>query len=763
MSALAMVSFSSPQIGIAAVALAIVAVGIAVVRRISMPILPAILMVAGMISLALAAGDPVWNRSKPGTIAVMVDLSPSTRGARFRSGDYLRGRVRELIGDSPREFIAFADHNMPVVPSGPMEEMPADETRFSAAAADAIVLFSDARFDLPKASPPVYVAADENLENVTDASVQALELRGQTLGATVANSGPAREASFEGVTGSTSFTIDPGKLVITQPIGGGTTTATVKLNAGDLWPENDSLSLRVTADPASEKWWVGENSPGGNWRMFTPQTLSDLSQEYLAPAIIVVNNESADGFTPTQMDCLMRYVRDLGGSLLILGGDHAFAAGGYSGSALEELSPLSSSPPDSMRRWVLLVDGSGSMNGDAGGGISRWQSAAQAVVRLLPALPPADLVQIGQFSDVMRWWSAGTTAAKAAQTSLPPTDAYPHGPTNLESALNRIARDANGTLPTELLLVSDCDTTFDHPGELGELLAREKIRLHVLAIGRGSALGIIRRISVATGGEVVEQLDPHKWAQSAAQLSRAALPSRVMHEPVTVVFENEAKSLASENSAVWNRTWLKPQAARWASAMRDSIDVPMAGYWRVGSGCVAAVAYEPSGARIEAIAERIAEKPRDPRFSVQWETGQRMRLIVDAVDSGKFINGLSIQFELLDDAGAAKVQVEQTGPGRYEASFGAARNSRIATLRVGNEVIGRASLPGRYPAEFDAVGNDHAAMRELAERSGGAVIWPTDHGPIDFRWPRRETSLTSWICAAALVLIGAGLALWRWA
>jgi hypothetical protein len=691
----------------------------------------------------------------------MVDLSPSTRGARFRSGDYLRGRVRELIGNASCQFIAFADHNMPIDPSEPLEEMPADETRFSPADADAIVLFSNARFDLPKASPPVYVAADENLENVTDASVQTIELRGRNLAATIANSGPPREVSFEGVTGSATLPIDAGKMVITRPVTSGATTATVKLNAGDLWPENDSLSLRMMAEPASEKWWIGENSPGGNWRVFPPQSLPGIAEEYLAPVIIVVNNQPAERFTPSQMDSLMQYVRDLGGSLLIVGGDHAFAAGGYSGSALEALSPLSSSPPDPIRRWILLVDGSGSMNGDAGGGISRWQIAAQAVVRLLPALPPADLVQIGQFSDVVRWWSVGTTAAKAAQTPLPPVDVYPHGPTNLESALNQIARDADGTLPTELLLVSDCDTTFDHPGELGELLAREKIRLHVLAIGRGSALGIIHRISAATGGEVVEQLDPRKWTQSAAQLSRAALPSRVMREPVTVVFENEAKTLASENVAVWNRTWLKLQASRWAGATRNSIDVPMAGYWRVGSGCVAAMAYEPSGARIEALAERIEAKPRDPRFSVKLETGRRVQVIVDAVESGKFLNGLPIQLELLDDAGAAKVQVEQTGPGRYEATFDAARNSRIATLRVGNEVIDRASLPGRYPLEFDAVGNDHAAMRELAERTGGAVISPTDHGPIDFRWPRRETPLTSWICAAALALIGAGLVVWR--
>jgi hypothetical protein len=759
MSAAAMVSFSSPLVGIAALVLAVLAVGIAIVRRIDLPILSAMLLGAGMACLALAAAEPVWHEAKLGTVAVMVDLSPSTRGARFRSGDFLRERVRELIGDYPCEFIGFSDHNVTIDPAGPMEEMGADETRFSPVAANAIVLFSDGRFEVPKASPPVYVVADENLENVSDASVQRVELRGGVLTATIANSGPGREASLEGTSGAARVAVDGGKLVITRPIAAGATLAGVKLNAGDLWPENDSLSLRVAGEAASEKWWIGGDSPGSGWREFLPESLPGISTEYLAPAVVVISNQPADRFTASQMECVMQYVRDLGGSLLIVGGDHAFGAGSYPGTALEELSPLSSSPPDPVMRWVLLVDGSGSMGQDAGGGISRWQIAARAVVRLLPELPPMDPVRIGQFSDVVRWWSAGKTVAETSRTPLPPADAFPHGPTDLESALNQIGRDTEGTLPTELLVVSDCDTTFEHPDELSEILAREKIRLDVLAIGSGSGLGIIRRICAATGGNVVEQFDPREWAKSIVRLSQAALPPRVVREPVGVIFENEVKFLTRENVAIWDRTWLKPDAQRWASTMHNSTLLPMAGYWRVGSGCVAAVAYEADHSRVEALAGRIAAKPRDPRFSVTWETGRKVHVIVDAIDSGKFLNGLQILLNVLDSAGS--VQLEQTGPGRYEAGMDSAGNSRIVTLRLGDEVIDRMPVPGRYPAEFDAVGNDHAAMRKLAERSGGEVIWPTDHGRIDFRWPLREIALTNWICGLSLILIGAGLVWWR--
>jgi hypothetical protein len=162
------------------------------------------------------------------------------------------------------------------------------------------------------------------------------------------------------------------------------------------------------------------------------------------------------------------------------------------------MSPLASFPPTPTTRWVLLADGSGSMAQGSGGmsaGVSSWAVATSAIIKLLPGIPPADPVQIGQFSQDVKWWLPAGSAADAAGAALPPADAYPHGPTNLEAALNQVADDSNGEMRTELILLSDCDATISHPDILMDVLARKQIRLHVLAIANGSALGIIRRRS----------------------------------------------------------------------------------------------------------------------------------------------------------------------------------------------------------------------------------------------------------------------------
>src|ERR1700689_2023844 len=97
--------FSSPNSGIAALALAIAIIFIARRRQLSFPPVSEWTLSAGIVLLALAAAGPLWNRPKPGTIAVMVDLSPSTRGANFRNPAFLRQRIAELLGKSPYQLI----------------------------------------------------------------------------------------------------------------------------------------------------------------------------------------------------------------------------------------------------------------------------------------------------------------------------------------------------------------------------------------------------------------------------------------------------------------------------------------------------------------------------------------------------------------------------------------------------------------------------------------------------------------------------------
>ena len=172
-------------------------------------------------------------------------------------------------------------------------------------------------------------------------------------------------------------------------------------------------------------------------RALTPEQLPTDPADYLSPALIVLNNVPAGQISAAAQDRLEEYVRDLGGSLLILGGDSAFGRGGYDGTILDALSPLASSPPNPQNLWIIVVDGSGSMSQN-----NRWQQATSAVVHLLPFLPANDPLRIGQFSDSLRWWSDGLTAGQTSRLSLPPADGAAAWATSLKPVLQSIVRDA---------------------------------------------------------------------------------------------------------------------------------------------------------------------------------------------------------------------------------------------------------------------------------------------------------------------------------
>ncbi len=381
----------------AASVLALVAAALVAARR---PAVHAFTLAAcgfALLLLALAVGGLTWHRSSGATdVAVMVDLSASTRGASYRNRAELERRIAQLLGGVPYHVGYFSDRNISSVADGPtLADLAGERTVFAPPAAGAVVLFSDARFELPAFAPPVFVVADPELDRTDDAGVDRLEARGKEVVAHVHNDGAgARRVTMAGGATQPSMAIDGGgAIAIAREVRKDARVAAAQVNGGDRWPENDGLSLPLTPPMRTQRWFVsrGGATPTGEWIAMKPAGLPGDGAAYLAPSVIVLDNLAAADFSGAQLARLEQYVRDLGGALVIAGGDRAFANGQYPGTALEALSPLASSPPTPSVHWMLLADSSGSMS-EAVGETTRWQMAAGAVARLIAHLPPEDPV-----------------------------------------------------------------------------------------------------------------------------------------------------------------------------------------------------------------------------------------------------------------------------------------------------------------------------------------------------------------------------------
>ena len=739
----AVVSISSPGWMAVGGGLAVATVAIAAARRAWLGRGPSACVAIGAACWVAAAGSPAWVRPFARSVDVMVDLSPSTRGADYRNRAALDRRVAELLGDVPHRLLGFADEPPRPLPAGAiLGDLPCDATTFVPPTdADAVVLFSDGRFAPPPVAPPTFPVIDPALGRATDAAVT--DLRATSDRATATVSAPTDRQLTLRWTGAAPPSADAtgGGVVFATPTGDAVAAAVA---GHDLWPENDQLAIRTPPPATPQRWWVGERPPPPG---FVAVALPTDVAAYLSAGVVVLDDVPAEAMTSEQRRQLAGYVRDLGGGLVIGGGPHAFAAGGYGGTVIDAVSPLASDPPGPAERWVVLVDASGSMA--AGGPPSPWQVECDAVAQLVPLLPPADPVRTGSFAAAVRWW--GTDAPPATATVVPPAGVYPGGPTNLAVALHGVAASADVAVPTNLILMTDADADLPDAAAITAELRAHRVSLQLLATGAGSALATLRAMVTATHGTIVQQADPAAWVAAARQLTRGVVPKRFANESAAVRWHDLAGP-ASVSS--WNRTWLRPRA----EALADTATAPLAAAWPIGTGHAAAVAFAADPSLLARLAERVSAAPRDPRFTVTWSAGSRLGVSVDAVDRDRYLNGRTVIVRVGD---GPAIPITQAGPGRYAAELPAPRQPAIATVAVDGRTIDRFAVPGRYAAEFDAIGIDRPALAELARQTGGAIVEPADHQPLRFPGPPRRTELGPPLSAAGAAAVAVGLVWWR--
>ncbi len=115
---------------------------------------------------------------------------------------------------------------------------------------------------------------------------------------------------------------------------------------------------------------------------------------------VVFNNVPADAVPREFAGALDFFVREQGGGFLMAGGRHSFGAGGYHGSSVEELLPVSTELRDDHRRlataMAIVMDRSGSMNAvlPGGGGKNKMQLANMGAAKTIELLGATDAVTV---------------------------------------------------------------------------------------------------------------------------------------------------------------------------------------------------------------------------------------------------------------------------------------------------------------------------------------------------------------------------------
>lgn len=120
---------------------------------------------------------------------------------------------------------------------------------------------------------------------------------------------------------------------------------------------------------------------------------------------IVLHDVAATTFTFDQQLALREYVRSSGHGLVALGGTNSYSLGGYKGTPLEEVLPVSMEPPPRRERpqvtLLLIIDRSASMLGVLGQ--DKFSLAKAAALAATESLGPNDTIGVLAFDTTDEW------------------------------------------------------------------------------------------------------------------------------------------------------------------------------------------------------------------------------------------------------------------------------------------------------------------------------------------------------------------------
>lgn len=477
--------------------------------------------------------------------------------------------------------------------------------------------------------------------------------------------------------------------------------------------------------------------------------------------LIVLDNVPAYDLTVLQQQLLARFVNDLGGGLIMTGGENSFGAGGWKGSPVAALLPVEVDPPRQLRlptaALVLVLDKSGSMNqGVAGARASQQTIANEGAALAIESLRANNLVGVVTF-DMMAYTlvplQPNTDPRKLANQVRGITA---EGGTNLEPALLR-AHDmltspaAQGALRKRIVFLTDGRSgTNEGLEEIAQRLAADDIQLTTIAVGDEADHELLARLAEVGGGSFYPVRDPRILPRvlidsvqvvNKPLIKEATFTPRVLATGSTLTAGMETapplQGLVITSARSDPKVWLE---------MVDPDGEPLLAHWQSGLGRVAAFTSEApgSGAWSRAWADwptaatfwiQLARMMARPAMDQNAELitaihGDELKITYDIEDPGESEPGASALYTQVEgtvyqpDGTSSAVRLRQTAPGRFEASSPAplAGNYVVAlNVREGSRrlppAIGGASRSSNV--EFRRYQSNLALLEDVVERTGG--------------------------------------------
>ncbi|HYD00722.1 MAG TPA: VWA domain-containing protein [Phycisphaerales bacterium] len=264
--------------------------------------------------------------------------------------------------------------------------------------------------------------------------------------------------------------------------------------------------------------------------------------------LVVLVDVPADALSAASQQSLARYVSDTGGGLLMVGGPpptaNSFGAGGWKGTPIEPILPVTLDLPDRLvmpsTAVVIILDSSGSMaHRVMGSSATQQQIANRGAAAALSALDKQDLVGVVEFSSRASWvvpLHANDDPQRTAEKILAIS---PDGGTNLPPALELAYQALQPVRAAVKHVIVLSDGQSQGRGRLAAIAQKFKdapggpIKITSIAVGDGADTEGLERLarSAGPGGEYFRVVDPNVLPRIFVKAVRVVRTPLVREEP----------------------------------------------------------------------------------------------------------------------------------------------------------------------------------------------------------------------------------------
>ncbi|MCI8565158.1 MAG: VWA domain-containing protein [Lachnospiraceae bacterium] len=287
---------------------------------------------------------------------------------------------------------------------------------------------------------------------------------------------------------------------------------------GDTCPENDSYHAYAAVDSLPRVLLVhGVNEDSSQYENVlrsanchfetvsaynAPDTLADL----LEFKSIVLENVFLTDLPQGFLEQIETYVKDYGGGLVCLGGENSYALGGYRDSVLETVLPvemeLRGVDEVPVTAMIMVIDHSGSMSMDAGGGATNLDLAITAAQTAVDQMRSTDYVGVLTFDDTYSWLVKPVQASDKETIKDQIAAVAEGGGTTIRPALKEALAGAAGCAADirHVVLLTDGQGESNNYREIMSAYNDAEVTLSTVAVGSDSDKRLLKQLADRCGG-----------------------------------------------------------------------------------------------------------------------------------------------------------------------------------------------------------------------------------------------------------------------